>query len=221
MANRVIAIGDVHGCAGALKLLLDVVCPLATDTFVFLGDCVDRGPDSRGVIEQMLALSDLCQVIPLLGNHEEMVLAAHDRPGTATEWLRHGGREMLASYEVESAREITREHLLYMRTWRDFWETSRHFFAHGGYDPETPLADQEWGFQRWQAIHWAIPEPHLSGKIAVVGHSAQKTGKVLDAGHLICIDTYCHGGGWLTALDVTTGTSWQASEDGRVAAGGG
>ncbi len=217
MANRVIAIGDVHGCSRALTTLIGEVRPTRSDTFVFLGDCVDRGPNSKGVIEQLVALSDLCRVIPLLGNHEEMVLAAVDRPGTATEWLRHGGREMLASYGVETARDLPRDHLLYIRTWRDYWETPRHFFAHGCYDPATPLAEQEWGYQRWQAVHRAIPEPHQSGKIAVVGHSAQKTGRVLDAGHLLCIDTYCHGGGWLTALDVTSGTCWQASEDGRLA----
>jgi serine/threonine protein phosphatase 1 len=216
MANRVIAIGDVHGCAMALALLIENIRPVASDTIVMLGDCVDRGPDTKGVIDLVLKLSDLCQVVPLLGNHEEMVLAAYDRPGSATEWLRHGGREMLASYGVDSARDVPREHLLFMRTWRDFWETPTHFFAHACYDPYTPLDEQEWGFQRWQAIHRAIPDPHQNGKIAVVGHSSQKSGFVLDAGHLVCIDTYCHGGGWLTAYDVVSRSYWQANERGQV-----
>jgi serine/threonine protein phosphatase 1 len=219
MASRVIAIGDVHGCASALALLVEMIRPVASDTVVVLGDCVDRGPDSKGVIDLMLKLSDICQVVPLFGNHEEMVLAAYDRPATATEWLRHGGREMLASYGVESAREVPREHLLFMRTWRDFWETPTHFFAHASYDPYTPLDKQEWGFQRWQAIHRAIPQPHQNGKIAVVGHSAQKSGLLLDAGHLLCLDTYCHGGGWLTGYDVTSRSYWQTNELGQTQQG--
>lgn len=216
MADRVIAIGDVHGCARALALLIEAIKPVPSDTLVMLGDCVDRGPDSRGVIELILKLSDMCRVVPLLGNHEEMVLASYDRPGSAREWLRYGGQEMLDSYGVGSVRDLPREHLLFLRTWRDYWETPTHFFAHASYDPTTPLDQQEWGFQRWQAIHKAIPGRHESGKIAVVGHSAQKTGELLDEGHLVCLDTYCHGGGWLTAYDVVSRTWWQANEEGRV-----
>ena len=55
----------------------------------------------------------------------------------------------------------------------------------------------------------ASPSPHVSGKRAIVGHSSQKSGEILDLGHLVCIDTYCYGGGWLTALDVDTDEVWQ------------
>ena len=55
----------------------------------------------------------------------------------------------------------------------------------------------------------------MSGKTAVVGHTSQKTGEVLDVGHLICIDTYCYGGGWLTAFDATDGRYWQVDREGE------
>ena len=54
------------------------------------------------------------------------------------------------------------------------------------------------------------------GKTAIVGHTPQGTGEILDLGYLICIDTYCVGGGWLTALDVESGRVWQANREGRL-----
>ena len=74
--GRTIAIGDIHGCSAALAALLRAIDPTALDTLVFLGDYIDRGPDSRGVLEQVIALAERCAVVPLLGNHEEMLLAA-------------------------------------------------------------------------------------------------------------------------------------------------
>src|SRR5690606_21840182 len=100
MSERVIAIGDVHGCATALATLLDALQPAPSDRVVLLGDLIDRGPDSKGVIDQVLDLSEACHMVAILGNHEEMLLAAYDRPGSAGEWLAHGGEEMLASYGV-------------------------------------------------------------------------------------------------------------------------
>ena len=69
---------------------------------------------------------------------------------------------------------------------------------------------------RWHSLHESLPTRHLNGKIAVVGHTANKNGEILDHGHLICIDTYCYGGGWLTRLDVFSGATWQASRDGKL-----
>ena len=69
---------------------------------------------------------------------------------------------------------------------------------------------------RWQSLKISTPGPHGSGKKVVVGHSAQKTGEILDLGHLICIDTYCFGGGWLTALDVHTQETWQTNRQGAL-----
>src|SRR4051812_30312448 len=80
MAGRTIAIGDVHGCLRALAALLDAIGPDWEDTLVPLGDYIDRGPDSRGVLDQLLALAKRCRLVPLLGNHEEMLIAAVQGP---------------------------------------------------------------------------------------------------------------------------------------------
>lgn len=217
MASRIIAIGDIHGCSAALRALTEAIAPSRDDTLIPLGDCVDRGPDSCGVLEQLLLLRERCRLFPLVGNHEEMMLNYLDGRPQPDDWLLVGGAETLASYGARSdASVIPREHIDYIRSWGDCFETDRHFFVHASYEPERPLAKQHWQSMRWNTLRAEIPAPHESGKIAVVGHTSLKNGEILDLGHLVCIDTYCWGGGWLTALDTTTGQLWQANRDGRL-----
>lgn len=217
MPARTIAIGDVHGCAVALRSLLAEVRPQAEDTIVVLGDCVDRGPDSRGVIEQLLALRDECRLVPLLGNHEEMMLNYLDSRAQPDNWLLVGGQATMDSYLDDHGRpHLPPEHVDYIRTWGDYWETDKHFFVHGGYHPEQPFSGQRWNHWRWHSLRDSIPEPHASGKTAIVGHTSQKSGEILNVGHLICIDTYCYGGGWLTALEPATGQVWQVDRQGPL-----
>ena len=216
MAPRVIAIGDIHGCSAALRALIAKIEPGPDDTLIPLGDCVDRGPDSRGVIDELLALRERCRLMPILGNHEEMMLNFLEGRPQPDNWLLCGGDATLQSYGGEVKGHIPIEHVDYMRTWQNYFETSTHFFAHAAYHPEQPLAEQRWQNWRWHTLRDMVPGPHQSGRVAVVGHTSQKDGEILDAGHLVCIDTYCWGGGWLTALDVTTGQIWQADREGRV-----
>jgi serine/threonine protein phosphatase 1 len=95
-------------------------------------------------------------------------------------------------------------------------ETDTHIFVHANYYPDLPMADQPVGMLRWETLRDMTPGRHVSGKTAIVGHTSQKGGEILDLGHLICIDTYCYGGGWLTALDVNTEEVWQANQSGEV-----
>ncbi len=215
MSARTIAIGDVHGCAAALRSILDQIEPKPDDTVVMLGDCVDRGPDSRGVIEELLALKERCRLVPLLGNHEEMMLNFLDGRAQPDNWLLCGGQATMDSYlDADGRPSVPPAHVDFIRTWGDFWEGDAHFFVHGSYNPDQPLVGQRWHVWRWHSLRESIPEPHASGKIAVVGHSSQKTGEILDVGHLVCIDTYCYGGGWLTALEPATGKTWQVDRHG-------
>lgn len=216
MTQRVIAIGDVHGCAKALRALVESIRPQTDDTLIVLGDCIDRGPDSRSVIDELLALRDKCHVVALLGNHEEMMLNFLDGKQQPDNWLDFGGVATVRSYSSKSdPGDIVPEHVEYIRSWGDFYETSSHFFAHANYEPDRRLAEQHWQTMRWQSLKIWTPGPHVSGKTAVVGHTSLKDGEVLDLGHLVCIDTYCWGSGWLTALDTTTSQFWQVDREGR------
>ena len=218
MPPRVIAIGDIHGCAVALRALVEVIQPTADDTLITLGDCVDRGPESRQVIEQLFQLREQCRLIPLVGNHEEMMLNVLDGKPQPDDWMQCGGAQTIESYRGADGkvRPIPDDQVAYIRTWGDYFETDSHFFVHGGYEPDRPLTHQHWQTMRWQSLKFGIPEPHVSGKTAVVGHSSQKSGEVLNLGHLVCIDTYCWGGGWLTALDTTSGQTWQVNREGHL-----
>lgn len=214
---RIIAIGDIHGYSQALAALLNAVRPQPDDTIVTLGDYVDRGPDSRGVIEMLLALEQHCRLVPILGNHDEMMLdIAHGRREFFENWLSYGGTATLASYGCARPSQIPDAHLAFLERCQDYYETERHFFVHGNYWPGLPLPEHRALELRWESLRQRTPGPHMSGKIAVVGHTAQKDGEILDLGYLKCIDTWCYGGKWLTALDVQQGTVWQADQEGQL-----
>jgi len=211
--GRTLAIGDIHGCATALNNLLTAIELTSNDTLVILGDAIDRGPDSRAVLDHLLAVSRNCHFVPILGNHEQMLLDVIDSKMPLSDWLIHGGAETLDSYGPGAALiEMPLEHVDFLHTWGDYHETDDHFFAHGNYLPKKKLSKQPWEETRWRSLKYFMPGPHTSGKIAVLGHTANKQGKIINFGHLVCIDTYCHGGGWLTALEPATGKVWQANE---------
>jgi serine/threonine protein phosphatase 1 len=217
MTGRVIAIGDIHGCALALRALIEAICPRPDDILIPLGDAIDRGPQSREVIDELLALRERCRLVPLLGNHEEMMLNYLDGRLQPDDWLEFGGADTLASYGSTTTGEIIdSKHVAFVRTWGDYFETDSHFFVHGGYQPNQPLTNQHWQSLRWHSLKTSVPGPHVSGKVAIVGHTSLKDGEILDLGHLICIDTYCWNGGWLTALEPATGMIWQADREGRM-----
>ena len=216
MPDRLIAIGDIHGCLDALDAILGAIDPGPSDTIVTLGDLIDRGPDSKGVILRLLDLSGRCRVVPILGNHDEMLLDTILDPRKARYWLACGGDATLRSYGVATAAEIPQEHLRFLDSSLDYHEADDHFFTHGSYEPRRPLDQQPAVTLRWEGLRDDPPAPHESGKTAVVGHTSQKSGEILDLGHVIGIDTYCYGGGWLTALEVRSGQLWQADRDGRL-----
>jgi serine/threonine protein phosphatase 1 len=212
---RTIAIGDVHGCSAALDAVLDAIGPQPDDLIVTLGDYINRGPDSRGVLERLIALGRRCHLVPLLGNHEQMLLDV--RAGKyPIHWLFDmGGTATLHSYGPgRDPSMIPEEHYRFLEGCLDSRETDTHIFVHANYFPDQPMDEQHAGMLRWESLRAMTPGPHVSGKTVIVGHTSQKGGEILDLGYLKCIDTYCYGGGWLTALDVDTGQVWQADRYG-------
>lgn len=214
MSQRIIAIGDIHGCATALSTLIDAVNPQHGDIVVALGDFIDRGPDSRAVIEQLLSLGKRCSLVPLLGNHDEMLLAVLARRSDLRGWRMDGGGWTIDSYG--GVDKIPASHVEFLSSCRNYYETETHFFVHANYDADTPLERQNIRLLRHRSLDQHPPRPHYSGRVAIVGHTAQVSGEILDMGFLKCIDTHCYGGRWLTALEVSKGQVWQASDEGRL-----
>ena len=158
--------------------------------------------------------------MPLLGNHEEMFLAALEGRSDFAYWLHFGGEETLRSYgENGQTSAMSLAHIEFLKRCRLFHETAKHIFVHASYKPELPLNRQPSNILLWKPLSAERPPRHCSGKTVVLGHTAQTDGQILDLGHLLCIDTYCHGGGWLTGLNVLTGQFWQTNERGEVREG--
>jgi serine/threonine protein phosphatase 1 len=203
MAGRTIAIGDIDGCSLALSALIEAIRPEPGDTLVTLGDYINRGKDGPGVLTRLIALGEQCHLVPLLGNHEEVFLSA----------LRLSLEAGCIAAEEEVA---PASHLAFLRSCRNYYETEGHIFVHANYLPDLPLDQQPKRYLRWEFLGERTAKPHCSGKSAIVGHTTQRSGEILDLGFVKVIDTFCHGGGWLTALETTTGRVWQANEGGRL-----
>lgn len=215
---RILAIGDIHGCSIAFDTLIDAVKPQPEDKIVTLGDYVDRGPDSKGVIQRLIGLHDKGQLTALRGNHEVMMLQARKHNLKKSHWLGKGGDATLASYSKSSKAgkllKIPDKHWDFIENvCVDWYETERHFFVHANAYSHIPLTEQPDYMLFWEKF--GNQEPHFSGKIMVCGHTSQKSGVPLNIGHAICIDTRVYGKGWLTCLDVTSGRVWQANQMGE------
>ncbi len=214
--GRLIAIGDIHGYAEALRGLLSLIAPTAEDLIVTLGDYCDRGPDTKGVLECLQELAHQCQLVTILGNHDQMMLEiAGGLNELLEDWLDFGGRETLESYGVSHPAEIPPAHLEFLGRCSLYFETDNFFFVHANYLPDVPLAHQPIDILCWESLKRRVPRPHCSGKIAVVGHTAQPSREILDLGHLICLDTCCYGGGWLTGMELLSRKVWQVDQMGK------
>ena len=216
---RVLAIGDIHGCSAALKALVAALDLGSDDVVITLGDYVDRGPDSKGVIDFLLQLQSAVQLVPLRGNHEIMMLHAYKSREEILFWLRCGGDATLSSYGAETMHDIPKAHWEFLESTLPWFETASHFFVHANALADVPLAEQPEEVLYWQHLpgfRLRKPKRHMSGKVMVCGHTSQTSGKVLDLGSVICIDTFAHGGKWLTCLEPASGHFWQGNEHGEV-----
>ena len=214
---RTIAIGDSHGYLDSLDALLKAIRPEQDDTIVMLGDYVDRGPDSRGVIERLIQLEKECHLVPILGNHDQMVLAIADGDSTYfLDWLQYGGEATLDSYDCASPTDFPKSHIDFLRRCVPWYETEQNIFVHASYIRELPMDQQPAEVLRWDSLRYRLPGPHSSGKKAILGHTAQKDGNPLHLDYLICIDTWIYGGGYLTALNVDTDQILQVDQAGEL-----
>ena len=167
--------------------------------------------DSKGVLDLLIELSKRCRLIPILGNHDEMLLKAKTSRSAFRHFLEFGGIETLDSYGDSGQIDLVPdEHIDFLKSCVPYFETGTHFFTHGNYDPELPLEEQRDRTLRWLSLRDSVPGPHHSGKIAVVGHTPQS--EVLNLGHLICLDTGCVNGGKLTAMEMGSGQIWQTCQ---------
>jgi len=200
---RTFAIGDVHGELTKLKALLGLCLDGVQGEavrFIFLGDYIDRGSQSKGVVETLIDFTKTApgEVICLLGNHEALALAALSGGLPETRWFAFGGMATIHSYRVSAARELSTEHLDWFRSLPSTFDDGRRLFVHAGVDPERSMTEQD-----EKALLW-IREPFLSstrdyGRLIVHGHTPIFSGKPELCANRLDIDTGAAYGGPLTA----------------------
>ena len=214
---RLIAIGDVHGCVDALDALLDAIAPASSDQLVLLGDLIDQGANTREVLDRLIELRQRCSVVLIQGNHEEMLYAARESEEALRYWENCGGARTLNSYRFGgNLTDIPKEHWALLDECRPYYESDGHIFTHANYQPNVAMPLQPGYELRWELFEAEEMQPHCSGKTVLVGHTEQVQGEILDLGFAICIDTACWRNGWLTAIDVSTKQTWQASRWGLL-----
>ncbi|MFM8891242.1 MAG: metallophosphoesterase family protein [Planctomycetia bacterium] len=212
---RTLVIGDIHGCHRSLVALEAAARITPADLVITLGDHIDRGPDSRGVVEWLIRRHATGRLTALRGDHELMLLAARDSASAHAEWLACGGDAVLASYGVRHVRELPRRHLEFLETGLVAHAlAARHFCVHANAYPDVPIEEQPDFMLYWE--DFGRPRPHESGLTMVCGHTPQHSGWPLDLGHAVCLDTGAGFGGWLTCLDLAHGFCWKANERGET-----
>lgn len=196
-------IGDIHGCSVPLQNLIDTIGN-QPDTFIFLGDYIDRGPSSQDVVEIILDLKKTHpRVITLLGNHEYMLLNYLEGLDDSI-FLRAGGRQTLASYGLDPAmplKEIQagfpRNHLAFFQDLPLLWDDQYGIYVHAGLRPGLHLSRQTSDWCLWVRDEF-IHSSHDFGKPVVFGHTVFP--KPLIQKNKIGIDTGAVYGKTLTAL---------------------
>ncbi len=212
-SGRLFAIGDIHGCLDELSRLLEALELERGDKVVFIGDYVDRGPDSRGVIDKLLELRDSTQVetVFLKGNHEDMFLHFVGERGSHGEvFLINGGRQTLGSYGVTPGpggprvRDALPEaHLSFLRDLVLSHRDPPYLFVHAGIAPLRSLEEQDEEDMLWIREEF-LRNRHLLPYTVVFGHTPQR--EVLwHMPYKIGIDTGCVYGNKLSCLDFTSG----------------
>ena len=201
--NRIIAIGDIHGCFENLRKLIEKVSPEDSDLFVFLGDYIDRGPDSPHVVEFLIEFAERYRSVFLLGNHEQMCLDYFEDGDTT--FLLNRGDETLVQYANSGINFL--KHLDFFRTLRTYYETEDFIFVHAGLRPGLTLESQDTTDLLWIRDDYQDSD-YDWGKTIVSGHTWWHSPVFLN--NRIILDTGACYGHYLTACDVLTRRIWTA-----------
>jgi calcineurin-like phosphoesterase family protein len=169
---RIFAIGDIHGCNKTFrKLLIEKIRISVSDEIYCVGDYIDRGNDSKGVIDFILELrKENYRIHTIRGNHEQMLLASAGGSQHFRHWILNGGNTTLRSFGVDSVHELDTAYLDFFRSTRFYIETEKCIFVHAGlnFSLPDPFADKE-------AMLWIrnfpVQREKLNGKILIHGHT--------------------------------------------------
>ena len=202
--EKIFVIGDIHGCLGMLKELINKIeWDPANDRLIFLGDYIDRGKNSKGVIDFILQLKkDSSHIQCLIGNHEQMFLdylSGVDRQSS----LLNGGLSTLKSYEEvrQSSNEplIPSSHLDFLSTLLPMIELEQYYIVHAGFRPHIKIKDQALNDMVWIREEFIYSDYNF-GKVVIFGHTPLHSPLIMR--NKIGIDTGAVFGNYLTCLEL-------------------
>lgn len=210
------AISDIHGHSQTFRCLVEDIIKLKKeDTLYLLGDYVDRGPDSKGVIDYIIELKDKgYQVRTLRGNHEKLFLDSMEDSETYSLFLHNGGFETLASFEIRNPSHLEKKYLDFFNELEYYIETDRFFLVHAGFDfTRNDFLENQYDMLWIRRWHHTINKEALKGKFIVHGHTPIPLAEIqamlpMKQYPVIDIDGGCFvkkpGFGYLCALNLTT-----------------
>lgn len=207
---RTFAIGDVHGRLTMLVDLLRKIDEAAANEphrIVCLGDYVDRGPASAGVIELLRtrqAQIGRDRFVCLKGNHEAMLLAARENPVSELLWLENGGKQCLSSYGISFVDDLPEADVDWIEQCPTYFEDAWRCYVHAGLDPASDRLDQRDEDRLWIRDAF-LDADHDFGRFVVHGHTPQTDGRPDLRRHRLNLDTAAAFGGPLTAAAFVDG----------------
>ena len=221
MNNRLFAVGDIHGCSDAFQKLVENEIEIKkSDKLILLGDYIDRGFQSKEVVDYIIDLQHKgFDIVPLMGNHEAMLLDTIDNKEHISRWIWNGGNKTLESFGVNSLEDLDQLYKSFFKTLQYYYSFNDFLFVHAGFNDEiiNPFSD------KYQMI-WARREKYLHGslidKTIVHGHTpiTQTHCKeiIQSNSRVINIDTGCVytdriGYGYLSALELYSMKLFQIS----------
>lgn len=202
--GKIYVFSDIHGCYETFQKLISRLSPLPEDDLlVFLGDYIDRGPDSRKVVEEIIRLGTRYRIITLMGNHEKMFLDSLSGGNDLTYYLVLGGKQTLASYGISEkdfdniGQYLSSRHLLFFQNLLPYWENEKYIFVHAGLRPGVHLLQQSTRDLLWIRDEF-IDSTYNFGKRIIFGHTPFS--EPLVESNKIGIDTGAVYNGHLTCL---------------------
>ena len=171
MNGRLFAIGDIHGCFKSFQILLEQnIKLLYNDKVILLGDYIDRGPQSREVIDYIFDLQIKgYNIVPLLGNHEAMLIDAFDNSGLTSIWIQNGGSETLRSFNIESLNDIGSKYIEFFKRLPYYYNFEEYLFVHAGFNDGSPDPFSDKYSMIW-VCNLVYENPLLKNKIIIHGH---------------------------------------------------
>ena len=195
---RTFVFGDIHGQYNLFLNIIKHINPQKEDRFIFVGDLIDRGPDSCILLDFLINFKDDFNCDFILGNHEQMLLGAMEGKSDFNYWLKFGGKNTLDSYKSEYnyPPKVKKEHLSFIKSFVDYVELENYIITHASFNPNEDVKKFSDSFYRWNTP--LVTEKHVSGKLFILGHTRVDVPYRFDG--CVLIDTCSGKGESITAI---------------------